>query len=251
MSDQIDKMKEDFEPDSAQVRDIALFAVVVNAKIGSAESLGGGFPFESLYVMYRAFDYLAESYLVLPYPDGKTTAGDDFRDEENEIVTAEERAKSVDHAHSMLCLAYIHAALLLGNYYIERYKALSEKFRSVDMSSYDGDLTGPMHALRASTLEFEQSVSRFMRSFFEMCETFDDQCVWMIESKRSDRMSLLEDFDSWVAVCEKRYDAFCDAVPLMEEETSRQDRFVERAGQLADLAGDVMATVDMFRSDTV
>lgn len=214
------------------LRDLALFAIVANAKIASAESLGFGFPADSLYAMYRAFDYLAASHGVTSY--------------EGETVSDVDRAGLLDAAHAMLCLAYVHASALIGDYYTQGYDALRRRLVAADTSAYEGSQSGPFAELADANEGYDESLRRFQDAVLVRFDSsFEDQFNMLLDEGVESRKRLISLADGWVGACKRRYAALCAAVPLMEVEISRSDAVAERAEQVVDAIDGVLMVADV------
>lgn len=207
---------------------LARFAIVVNARIASAESFGGGFPSVPLYATFRAFDYIAAARMR-ERPD----AGDPDK------VTPD---RYLDLADAMLCLAYLHASSLIGEHYKDGFAALCKRYSSVDISSCvldsaDGQ-SGPLGRLEEARHQFANEQERFERFFKDYWPaSFEEQGGRVASMSRAERDELVSVADAWVAASKRLYKAMCLAVPIYEDALTRTDALVdtvERATEVVD-----------------
>lgn len=213
------------------LREVARLFILTNMRMGDVESLGHGFPDESLYAIFVAYDYLVDAHGKI---DSESAEG------------YSEALETLDAAHAVLCVAYLLAAYLLLKNYDDRYADMLEHYGSIDMSAYEFD--GRVKALRECERSYQEVFDSFVpneitaegASFFERCDGF-------IQLKSlEERSRFLEQFDVLLVASQKRYDAFCVALPAFEKAREEHDEKEERVDRIVGVFGRVLDVITVI-----
>lgn len=161
-------------------------------------------------------------------------------------------------ADAALTVAYLQAAIAIGDYYNSRYEDIRSKYSDVDMSALEfsrRDGSGVINRLNRADEDCERVFESLRNTFIDSCsdDNIEDQIAYATIAPRNERREVSDTVDAWVSACERRYRVMCDVLPEFERERTKQEsdleRRMERGSRLLDgfsLLKDIVETIRNF-----